>query len=121
MGVVWELLALLLPWLLPLHPGHYYLFALPALGLALAGLGLLSRRPGHRPTALLAHKCFVVERMLLSGALIAGSGGLVAALTITLPLIAIAQWSQVRLRDRHEFGRSPAHTVTVRRHAEGLK
>jgi 4-hydroxybenzoate polyprenyltransferase/geranylgeranylglycerol-phosphate geranylgeranyltransferase len=121
MAAIWELFALLLPWLLPLDRGPYYLFALPALGLALAGLGLLSRRPGHRPTALLAHKCFVVERMLLSGALIAGAGGLVAALAITLPLIAVAQWSQVRLRDRHEFGRPPAHTVTVRRHAPGLE
>jgi geranylgeranylglycerol-phosphate geranylgeranyltransferase len=110
--VLWELIAAALPWYLPIERGAYYLVYAPALLLAALGLSTLARRPDHRPSALMAHKYFVIERMLLAGALLAGVCGVPVALAIAIPLVLVAQWSQLWLRDRHEFGPATAPRLT---------
>lgn len=101
--VGWELLALSLPTLLPLRPDYYGLY-IPALLCAVAGIGTVLLRPEQRHAALFAHKCFVIERLLLAGSLLAGGAGVLPALLVVVPLIVITQWSQSLLRNRHEFG-----------------
>jgi isopropylmalate/homocitrate/citramalate synthase/4-hydroxybenzoate polyprenyltransferase len=106
--VSWELMAAFLPVWLPLRGRDYYAAYGLSLLFALAGIGTLARDPANRRGALRAHECFVIERMILSGALIAAGSGLASAALITLPLVAIAQWAQKTLRARHEFGAAAA-------------
>jgi geranylgeranylglycerol-phosphate geranylgeranyltransferase len=103
--ILWELIAALLTRLISLHTLDFYLVYAVALGLAILALVVLVRQPENRAMALLAHKCFVAERMTLAGALLAGTIGIVSAALIVVPLIALTLWSQVQLRNRHEFGR----------------
>lgn len=102
--VLWELIVVLLPFLLSLRRLDFYLMYAPAVSMALVAVVVLARRPEDRTTALLAHKYFVVERMLLAGTLLAGAVGFVPAALIIAPLIGLTLWFQARLRDRHEFG-----------------
>jgi geranylgeranylglycerol-phosphate geranylgeranyltransferase len=106
-GVVmlWELMVALLPILLPLRRLDFYLIYALALSMAIVAVVVLARRPEDRATALLAHKYFVVERMLLAGTLLAGAVGFVPTTLIIAPLIGLTLWFQARLRDRHEFGK----------------
>lgn len=103
---LWELLAGLLPVLVPLRTGDFYIMYVPALALAILALVLLTYRAQDRRSALLAHKYFVAERVLLAGAMLAGAIGVLQALLIVVPLLALTLWSQLSLRDRHEFGRA---------------
>lgn len=105
LAITWECIAALLPLLVPLRRLDFYLVYTLALVMAVLAVGVLARRPEDRATALLAHKCFVAERMLLAGALLAGTVGIIPAALIVLPLMALTLWSQVKLRNRHEFGK----------------
>jgi 4-hydroxybenzoate polyprenyltransferase/geranylgeranylglycerol-phosphate geranylgeranyltransferase len=102
--ILWEALAVSLPLLFALHKPDFYLMYAVALAMALLALVALVRRPEDRATALLAHKYFVVERLLLAGTLLAGAVGILLAALIVVPLIGLTLWSQVTLRNRHEFG-----------------
>jgi geranylgeranylglycerol-phosphate geranylgeranyltransferase len=105
--ILWELMAALLPILLPLRRLDFYLMYIVALSMAILALVALVRRPEDRAAALLAHKYFVVERILLAGTLLAGAVGLLPAALIVTPLIGLTLWSQAKLRNRHEFGKEP--------------
>lgn len=102
--ILWELLVALLPILLPLRRLDFYLMYAAALSMAILAVVVLARKPENRATALLAHKFFVVERMLLAGTLLAGAVGIIPAALIVAPLIGLTLWSQAKLRNRHEFG-----------------
>jgi 4-hydroxybenzoate polyprenyltransferase/geranylgeranylglycerol-phosphate geranylgeranyltransferase len=102
--LLWEALAVSLPLLFTLHRPDFYLMYSLALSVALLALIALVRRPEDRATALLAHKYFVVERLLLAGTLLAGALSILPAVLIVAPLIGLTLWSQVTLRNRHEFG-----------------
>lgn len=104
LAVLWESLAASLPALIPLHTLDFYLTYSVALGFAILALVVLARRPDSRVMALLAHKCFVVERVLLASAFLAGAVGMLQAAVIAMPIIAITLWSQEKLRNRYEFG-----------------
>lgn len=104
-ALIWELIAAMLPALVPMRTVDFYCMYAVALGMAVLALVVLARQPEDRATALLAHKCFVVERILLAGALLAGAVGLLATALIVIPLIALTLWSQAALRNRHEFGK----------------
>ncbi len=106
--LLWELIAGLLPTLVPLHVGDFYLMYGPALALAILALVLLAHRAEDRRMALLAHKYFVAERVLLAGAMLAGAIGVFQSLVIVAPLLALTLWSQQKLRNRHEFGQTLA-------------
>jgi 4-hydroxybenzoate polyprenyltransferase len=103
--VVWETIAAVLPFVLGLSWSGYYVFYGPALALAVAAMVTVGRRPEDRRAGLFAHKCFVLERLLLAGSLLAAVSMPAAAL-IVLPLLALAHLAQTALRDRHEFGRA---------------
>jgi geranylgeranylglycerol-phosphate geranylgeranyltransferase len=105
--VIWEALVGLLPLLVPMRTIDFLLVYLCSLVLAVLAVVTLARNPARRTTALLAHKYFVAERILLASALLAGGAGLLPALLILLPVLAITLWSQRELRDRHEFGQVP--------------
>ena len=117
--LLWELIAGLLPLLISLRVGDFYLMYGVALILAILALTLLARQPENRRTALLAHKYFVAERVLLAGALLAGAIGVLQALVIVIPLLALTLWSQLKLRNRHEFG--PAVVAGSHREVEAVK
>jgi geranylgeranylglycerol-phosphate geranylgeranyltransferase len=104
--LAWQLLAVTLPVLLHLRPILYATGYLPALALGVAAMVALGRRPGQRRAALFAHKCFVLERLLLAGALLAAVN-LPAALATVVPVLMVSHLSQVLLRDRHEFAPGP--------------
>lgn len=105
--VLWELLAASLPLLVSLRVPDFYLMYAAALSLTILALVALVRQPEERVTALLAHKYFVIERLLLAGALLAGAVGILLAACIVVPLIGLTLWSQAWLRNRHEFGSEP--------------
>lgn len=114
--VLWELIAASLPFLVSLRNLDFYLMYAVALSMAILALITLVRKPEERAMALLGHKYFVVERMLLAGALLAGAVGILPAVLIVVPLIGLTLWSQAWLRDRHEFGAesvSPTGVETV--------
>lgn len=102
--VVWALLACTLPLVVPVHPVGYAAFAIPALGLAAAALAVLWRSPADRRGVLRSHKLLVIERILLTGALLVGSAQGPTAVVVVLALAALAGWAQAGLRDRHELG-----------------
>jgi len=104
--IIWEMIALLLPFLIQLRTVDFYILYIPALLLAIVGIFSVARRPDYRPTALLAHKYFAIERLILAGALLAGGAGAIPAAIIVLPLILLTLWSQNTLRDQHEFGQA---------------
>jgi geranylgeranylglycerol-phosphate geranylgeranyltransferase len=108
LAVLWELLTAFLPTLISLRNLDFYAMYAVALSVAVLALIALVRRPEDRATALLAHKYFVVERLLLAGTLLAGTVGILPAALIVVPLIGLTLWSQVQLRNRHEFGAQPA-------------
>lgn len=121
--LLWELIAGFLPALTPLRSMDFYLLYVPALALAILALVLLARRAEERQSALMAHKYFVAERVLLAGSLLAGAVGILPALAVVVPLLLLTLWSQLKLRNRHEFGRtlladpvvSPAELEVVKR------
>jgi geranylgeranylglycerol-phosphate geranylgeranyltransferase len=108
--LVWEGAAAVLPFALGLPAGPYYASYGPALALGAVAMALVCRRPERRGVGLLAHKLFVLERLLLAGALMAAISLPAALFTVPL-LLVVAQLTQVALRDRHEFG-SPAALLT---------
>ncbi len=99
----WELLAGLLPALLPMHIWDFYSFYGVALILSVIAFVVLIYQPDDRANALLSHKLFVAERVLLAGALLAGAVGIVSALAVVLPLLTLTLLSQKMMRDRYEF------------------
>jgi 4-hydroxybenzoate polyprenyltransferase len=105
--VVWEGAAVVLPFVLGLPAAGYYVCYGPALILGVVAMVLVWRQPEQRRVGLLAHKLFVLERLLLAGALIAAVS-LPTAVMAVLPLLIVAQLTQTVLRDRHEFGRLAA-------------
>ncbi len=119
--IVWELLVAFLPLVVPMRTTDFVVVYVCSLAMALLAVVTLARDPGRRTTALLAHKYFVAERVLLAGALLAGGIGLLPAVLILVPVLAITLWSQRELRDRHEFGQTlPMHAQTDARYQEGM-
>jgi 4-hydroxybenzoate polyprenyltransferase len=102
--VVWESVAAALPFVLGLPAAGYYVSYGAALVLGVIAMVMVWRRPERRGVGLLAHKLFVLERLLLAGALIAAISLPIAVFTV-VPLLVVAQLTQTLLRDRHEFGR----------------
>jgi 4-hydroxybenzoate polyprenyltransferase len=101
---VWASIAAALPFLIGRPAFGYYLFQGPALALAVMAIAALARRPADRRRGLFAHKCFVLERLLLAGAVLALVDARTAGLVV-LPLLVLACLTQAALRDQLEFGR----------------
>lgn len=101
--LAWEILAALLPFILGLPARGYYLLYGPALALGATAMVTLARQPEGRRAGLLAHKYFVLERIVLAGAMLA-LVSVTAALVTVLLLTAVAHVTQITMRDRHELG-----------------
>jgi 4-hydroxybenzoate polyprenyltransferase/geranylgeranylglycerol-phosphate geranylgeranyltransferase len=101
--ISWELLASLLPALFPMHTWDFYSFYSVALIISVIAFIVLIHQPDNRANALLSHKLFIAERVLLAGALLAGAVGIVPAAAVVLPLLTLTLLSQKMMRDRYEF------------------
>jgi geranylgeranylglycerol-phosphate geranylgeranyltransferase len=117
--VIWEGAAAALPFALDISAAGFYPGYLLALALGVVAMALIWRDPERRRVGLLAHKLFVLERLLLAGALIAAVSP-TAALLLVPPLMLLTQISQTLLRDRHEFGR-PAAQPSLPGQADGAE
>ena len=73
--------------------------------------------------ALRAHELLVLERMCLAAAVIGLGLGMLPALVLLVPALALTWWSQRMLRSWYEFGAGPDHARAGRRrtaeHPEG--
>lgn len=105
--LAWEIPAAALPLVLGLPARGYYLFYGPALALGTAAMVTLARQPEDRRAGLLAHKYFVLERIVLAGAMLS-LVSLATALGAVVLLTAVAYVTQATMRDRHELGSQAA-------------
>ncbi|BBB01325.1 putative UbiA prenyltransferase [Actinacidiphila reveromycinica] len=95
------------------HPGACAVLLGVAAAVALAAFGPLLRGtrpagpagpgPGVQRTALRAHEVLVVERLVLTAAVVAAGAGAPVALCLLAPLLAFSVVTQAVMRARHEL------------------
>lgn len=84
--------------------GYWALLAVSALlGAAALGCVLLAARPLSPRTALRAHEIFVLERLVLAGALLALGAGAGLALPLLIVVLVFTWLTQHFMRARYEF------------------